>query len=79
MDAPFYKIQWKSQSWTILEIRYSRPARRKSSFFLLSNMFIRQILAFHDQSESDPEGEPLTLLSLEERVLQTWAAKHIFS
>ena len=32
--------------------------------------FRRQILAFHDQSESNSEGGLLTLLSLEERADQ---------
>ena len=38
-----------------------------------------QILAFHDQGDFSFQGELLTLIRLDKRVLQTWAAKKISS
>ena len=45
----------------------SSPLVENVFCFHVSTNFRRQILAFHDQSKSNPEGELLTPLRLEER------------
>ena len=62
-----------------MQFPYSRPARPKIHIYnLVANHQRQRIRAFHHRSESDPEGGLLTLIRLDKRVLQSWAAKKSF-
>ena len=51
----------------VISLLSSRSSKIQS-LFLLPNMFRHQIVAFHDQSESNPEG------SKQDSAVQSWSS-----